>query len=66
MDEADCEPMPSDQAPSLLRQLILDGAAGPVVERADERYFASLRDRIRSRSAAARPSAGESPDSETS
>ena len=57
---------PLDQARSQLRELILDGAAGPVVGQADERYFASLRDRIRSRNAVQQPPASEGPDSETS
>ena len=30
-----------------LRELLLDGAKGPVVVRADEKYFTSLRDRVR-------------------
>ncbi|WP_423918839.1 type II toxin-antitoxin system ParD family antitoxin [Candidatus Poriferisodalis sp.] len=36
-----------DQDRSRLRELLLDGAAGPIVGRADEEYFASLRDRVR-------------------
>ena len=30
-----------------LSELLLDGAKGPVVVRADDKYFASLRDRVR-------------------
>ncbi len=53
-----------DQDRSQLRALLLDGAASPVVARADEQYFASLRDRIYSHdepthSGAAKPSARE-------
>ena len=36
-----------DQDRIRLRELLLEGAAGPIVGRADEEYFASLRDRIR-------------------
>ncbi|MCY4518918.1 MAG: type II toxin-antitoxin system ParD family antitoxin [Acidimicrobiaceae bacterium] len=36
-----------DQDRSRLRELLLEGAAGPIVGLADEEYFASLRDRAR-------------------
>lgn len=36
-----------DQDRSRLRELLLEGAAGPIVGLADEEYFSSLRDRVR-------------------
>lgn len=39
-----------------LRQLLLEGAASPIVGEADAHYFAGLRERVRQR-AAARPAA---------
>lgn len=35
-----------DQDRSRLRELLLEGAAGPIVGRADEECFSSLRDRV--------------------
>lgn len=35
-----------DQDRSQLREILLEGAASPVEVRADEQYFASLRDRV--------------------
>ncbi len=35
-----------------LRQLLLEGAASPIVGEADARYFAGLRERVRQRAAA--------------
>ena len=35
-----------DQDRSRLRELLLEGAEGPIVGRADEEYFSSLRDRV--------------------
>ena len=49
-----------DQDRSQLRELLLEGAASPVERRVDEKYFASLRDRV-SRDENSRDSAAAGP-----